>query len=324
MNLNNATAESLLAELVDTGECRKWEFKDARALKDNFKLSLARQVSAFANSGGGHIALGVREVVKGEQYETDEVPQLQGTTPMKDWLARMVSTSVSYPLQEFSIHRIPFADDSQKSIFVIEIGDSPSAPHQTDIKDHKIYYWRVEDRTEQAPHFHLELLRNRMTKCVLKISETQFHVKDVIQESSHLFIAVMLRVGIVNHSAHSATSWGVQFKPLTPRSEWIRFKNDSPFFTTFSVHGSQPLLLPEETTSLVEQFHIRIPFYADFYDTQVECHRAFNSIALCMKPISQNCVGKEVYFPPQNHIESALLQSSFFSDIDSRLKRKQR
>lgn len=258
MDFSEMTVEALLDRLVETGECRTWEFKSVASLKDNFHSKLARQVSAFANSLGGHIVIGVKEVVKGVKYEPEVVPSVQGKTPTQDWLARMVSTSVSYPLQEFKIHRIPFENNAEEAIFVIEVGDSPTAPHQTNVNDEKVYYWRYQSRTEHAPHIHLELLRNRVTKAIIEVVAVRHSLLEPEEKDDHVLVHFQLYVFVRNISGHSTTDWGVHIKTELPDAPW---STKTGGFSRGGAchHAEQRVLLPDERSKVV----IPVTLYLD-------------------------------------------------------------
>src|SRR5262249_45821219 len=131
-----------------------------------------------------------------------------GRQPMKDFLATIVEQSVEYPIRHFRVHRIPFSNDREQSLFVVAIDDSPAAPHQA--KDERVYYYRIDGHSKPAPHFHIELLRNRLTRTVLEIKEIGYRVQSVDREAGQLH--VNLNVVVENVSLQSATTWGVHVK----------------------------------------------------------------------------------------------------------------
>lgn len=176
MDFSAYTPETLLEYLETTGENRRWEFKGRRALSENFQQVIAPEVSAFANSGGGNIVLGISEISKDEKvegqskkrrvysYSIDGWDDSKGHQKMMDYLNGVVSTCVNPHLQEFSVHRIAPETSTKEPIFVIDIGNSVFAPHQTNVNDQFRYYYRTGDKSKEAPHFYLEALRNRITK----------------------------------------------------------------------------------------------------------------------------------------------------------------
>lgn len=150
------------AEILDLplGEHDYFERKSG-ALIDNsdFVQDLAKALSAFANSGGGHIILGVKD-----NGEIDGVPLIKkGRVKTRDWLEQKIPDLLNYPLQNFRVHEVESASPTtipkDKVVIVIDVGDSDLAPHQCD--HNKVYYYRAGGRSEPAPHFYLQVLSRR-------------------------------------------------------------------------------------------------------------------------------------------------------------------
>ncbi|MCC7337859.1 MAG: ATP-binding protein [Pirellulaceae bacterium] len=161
-----------LLQLLPPDEDDRWEFKSAEILKNKgeLKAELGKQVSAFADSGGGYIAFGISD-----SRLVEPCDQQVGRQSMSDYLSVLVEQSVEYPIRDFRIHRVPVAADTTQSVYVLEIKDSPAAPHQAKIE--KTYYYRIDGHSKPAPHFHLELLRNRHTKSVLEINRIEYSIR---------------------------------------------------------------------------------------------------------------------------------------------------
>ena len=67
-----------------------------------FQEDLAKALSAFSNSGGGHLLLGVRD-----DGTFDGVPSpFRGRTPTREWLEQIVPNLLSYPLEDFRVHEV--------------------------------------------------------------------------------------------------------------------------------------------------------------------------------------------------------------------------
>jgi hypothetical protein len=145
---------------LPTDEQNYFERKSGAILKDSdCREKLAKAISAFANSGGGHLIIGVQN-----DGSIDGVPAIRkGRTSTKDWLEQTIPNLVSYPLQNFSVHEVipedPSAIPKDKVVIVIDIGDSMEAPHQSSIT--QVYFCRMGGRSEPALHHYLEMLRGR-------------------------------------------------------------------------------------------------------------------------------------------------------------------
>lgn len=129
--------------------------------RNNLLDTLAKAASAFANSGGGHLILGVTDA-----GVADGVPRiLSGRTTTRDWLEQRLPQMLDYRLGDFRVHVVIPAAASRipqdREVLVIDFGDSALAPHQS-TRDHT-YYYRSAGRSLPAPHFYLELLRQRLT-----------------------------------------------------------------------------------------------------------------------------------------------------------------
>lgn len=148
---------------LPSGELDYFDRKSGAILNEtDFLKNLAKALSAFANSGGGHLVLGIKD-----DGTLDGVPKIhKGRTSTKDWLEQVIPGLLSYPLQDFRVHEIepatPTTIPGGQVVIVIDVGDSQLAPHQS-VKNHH-YYYRAGGRSETAPHFFLELLWSRQNR----------------------------------------------------------------------------------------------------------------------------------------------------------------
>jgi len=142
------------------GELDYFDRKGGAFLTDpDFLKKLAKALSAFANSGGGHLLLGVRN-----NGTIDGVPNIyKGRTSTREWLEQVIPMLLSYPLQDFRVHEVipstaTFIPNGNV-VIVIDVGDSMLAPHQDTFS--KIYYHRSGGHSVPDPHLYLEILRGR-------------------------------------------------------------------------------------------------------------------------------------------------------------------
>jgi Putative DNA-binding domain len=150
------------------GEQDFWDRKSGKGIENTksnpkelakFKTELAKDLSAFANSGGGHLIFGIRD-----NGSIDGVDEFYSTSERtREWLEKMVSTLIVYPLKDFRVHEVSLSSLTKlpegKTIIVIDIGDSKLAPHQS--FDSKIYYHRVGSHSKPAGHHYISLLFGR-------------------------------------------------------------------------------------------------------------------------------------------------------------------
>lgn len=192
------------------GEHDYFERKSGDLIEQTFfrdKMSIA--VSALANSGGGHILLGVRD-----DGTFDGVPPTRKNTPTREFLEQIIPNLVDYPLATFRVHEVIPSEETEipqgKIIIVIDIGDSPHAPHQT--KHNKTYYYRPGGKSEPAPHFFLEALRNRAIAPVLEAHPLGVQTLLAHTHDDGLFLQLQVVFEVANKGKNIANRWGVFFE----------------------------------------------------------------------------------------------------------------
>lgn len=150
-------------EVLDlpTGELEYFERKSGTLFSNeaNLRHTLGKALSAFANSGGGNIVLGVNN-----DGSIDGVGEFhKGRQRTREWLERIIPHLVAVPLQDFRVHEVEPDHPSQiprdHVLIVIDVGDSILAPHQDVETRH--YFHRVGSNSQPAPHHVLERLRDR-------------------------------------------------------------------------------------------------------------------------------------------------------------------
>ena len=149
---------------VPAGEHDWVEFKDARKLdlslsgvkEDNVRNELSKQISAFANTGGGTIVYGVSDALPGATRTVDNNGgvSLLIKNGIKEWLEDIIPQLVDFPLARFNIYVVvgdaPTSGIAAgKGLILVEIPESESAPHQAN--DNR-YYARVGGKSRPIPH----------------------------------------------------------------------------------------------------------------------------------------------------------------------------
>ncbi len=301
MDFDKITTDEL-ETLFPPNENDNWEFKDAAYLlkdkRQELSKELATQASAFANTGGGFLVLGYADKSKTPQPCEEQV----GNEPMQDWLSKRIHQSVEYPLQAFRVHRIPITADPSKAVFVIVFEDSPHAPHQSKVD--KKYYWRIGSSSEPAPHFHLELLRNRLTRTVLQIERvrfegypTEFKVSLTPRDPEstvYSVIRVDLHVEVQNTSMSASHSWGVYYTPHD-MGNWCHVTTRVFLFSGGCERPSSGTLLPGEAAYVTLPIYCRIVTNAP-NDHEQEIIEAFSDLSLTLRPVSHDHIGESVHW----------------------------
>lgn len=121
---------------------------------------LAKQVSAFANTGGGRIFYGVTD--DGRVDNGGIATSVKGKT--KQWLEDVVRAQTEFEILGYNVYEVlPLQNGTSitagKALYIVDIPDSDRAPHQSR-RDFK-YYIRVASKSLPAPHRILEDIRNR-------------------------------------------------------------------------------------------------------------------------------------------------------------------
>ncbi len=139
------------------------EFKGARSLDfsipnvkiDNVIDELSKQLSAFANSGGGTIVYGIKDSPSiPREIDNGGVSLNLKNRSTKEWLEDIIPNIVEYLLTDFNLYVIIKSNISSKitedkGIILISISDSDKAPHQA--RDKK-YYARVGGKSRPIGH----------------------------------------------------------------------------------------------------------------------------------------------------------------------------
>jgi len=290
IDFKNMTSDGLL-EIIPSTETKDWEFKDALVFdKANFKAfkntKLGKIVSSFANSGGGFLLLGKRD----DEERFDPVPMHQGRTTMEDHLSLVISQAVTPHYRDFSIFRVPIAG-TEESVLVVQFADSPAAPHQS-VADTN-YFYRLPGHSVPAPHFHLELLRSRFTRSVVKVTDIRFHCQTIEVKEGLAHLNFVLYVTVENTSLQSATAWGVHIKTAKTDYRWEAVKLRQALNDGVCVRGEQTTLLPSEKA--VVPIHVRGKEQLKFRTAMAFCDLA-DAFDVFLRPLSHDFVGEEIPF----------------------------
>lgn len=316
MNLDSMTTDELKTHFPQD-EDNKWEFKSADLLtkdqrNNQLRTVLGKQISAFANSGGGYLVFGVEDGTR----KLEPCDQSVGGQSMKDFLSNKVSTAVDKPIGGFHIHRIPFTNAPTQAIYVISIPDSLSAPHQSNAD--RIYYWRLPGKSEAAPHFHLELLRNRSSKSILEIENVTWSLDmpewhGISASATTSRFELQIYVNVKNTTLFKAQGWGILVQSLTDQvGNWKHHTKGIAIQKRACWRGHSEILLPDETgfahAVLSSTFSSRVG--NDGHDKllveQVECL----NLSIC--PVSHDHIGQAINLVASPFLENQFLDRGAF------------
>jgi hypothetical protein len=155
---------------LPVGENDSFERKGTRSLdltitgvKEGDVLDeLGKQLSAFANTGGGTLLYGLNNAGAVDQGGVSRI--VKGRQSTREWLEDIIPVLTDPEVVGCNVHEIMPTDASSliaadKSLFVVEVPNSDRAPHQSK-RDFK-YYVRLGGKSRPASHRLIEDIRNR-------------------------------------------------------------------------------------------------------------------------------------------------------------------
>jgi len=170
------------------GENDTFERKGSRLLdltipgvtQDDVLNELGKQLSAFANTGGGRIFYGVADDGTVDGGGVTRV--IRGRQAGKDWLETVAPGIVDYEIVGVNVYEVlPKAAGSLiapgKALYIVDIPDSVRAPHQSK-RDSK-YYVRLGGQSQPASHKLIEDIRNRRTHPLLELASARLQILDL-------------------------------------------------------------------------------------------------------------------------------------------------
>jgi hypothetical protein len=182
-----------------------------------FRSALARHASAFANSGGGSLILGMTDQA---QFDGIEPMRSKGGST-REWIEQVLPHLLNYPLRDFRVHTvIPSVEASLipkgREVIVIDVGDSSLAPHQA--ADTGTYYYRVGGHSKPATHFYLETLRSRLTAPALEVWLKSVQKVSAYRKQGKVFLVLAIVAGVRNVGRVAAFKWAVSMDSFDGRA----------------------------------------------------------------------------------------------------------
>ncbi len=133
------------------------DYKKSIGNPDKAKNVLAKDISSFANSGGGFLIIGIDD-----NLEILGVDRIVNNKSIDEWINQVVSSNIE-PNVFYLDPKLVEIPKSEKVIVVIEIPESTKKPHI--VKELYNYFIRINDSSKKANHSQVrdmfEFSRNR-------------------------------------------------------------------------------------------------------------------------------------------------------------------
>ena len=240
------------------------DYKSSGALskEDKKKIEITKDVSSFANSDGGVIIYGILE----QDHKPREISYIDGREYTKEWLENCIQ-SIQPKIEDLQIIPIRFGDIS-KSVYIVKIPKSDSAPHMA--KDNR-YYRRYNFKSVPMEDYEVKDTYNRFFAPNLDIDNCAFYVESETKD----VVVYNLRAAIVNKGNRVCNLYklnfylnnlydcNVEFEQLNSKYSYTfleknRFK--------FSVPSSEPIF-PKEQLDLGDiRFRVKKTCNFAFYE----------------------------------------------------------
>lgn len=120
------------------------DFKGEFGNLDKAKKELSKDVSAFANTGGGFLIIGVDK-----NYKITGIDNIIQNKAIDEWLNQILSSNIEPPVFYFD-PKVIHIPDSDKVIVVLQIPESTKKPHI--VTEWNNYHIRINDSSKSANH----------------------------------------------------------------------------------------------------------------------------------------------------------------------------
>lgn len=148
------------------------EFKESGSLhnSDGKKKELAKDISSFANSDGGIIVFGIKEV----NHVASSLSFIDGTVYTKEWLENVIDSGIYRKIPDVRIYPVRIDNDLKKTLYVVKIPASWDAPHMS--RD-KRYYKRYNFKSVHMEEYEIRALFHRNEETKLDLNGLQVGLK---------------------------------------------------------------------------------------------------------------------------------------------------
>jgi Putative DNA-binding domain len=170
-NQAQSWSEELLLALVGQSESSRLEFKSGRLFdqdRDKWVETLSTEVSAFANSEGGTLVLGMAERKEGKTPVAAGLDGINAAAVPMPWLQQVLESNVSPYLTGLRLKAVPLSGDLVGRVCIVVTVPAGTTAYQA--KDRR-YYGRSEFQVQPLPdhEVRLRMQRGRMAAGTLEV-----------------------------------------------------------------------------------------------------------------------------------------------------------
>ena len=146
----------------ETEESIHLDFKESHALdkSDGKKKDISKDVASFANSDGGIIIYGIKEL----NHKAHSLSYIDGNIFTKEWLEQSINSTIQRRISDIAIFPIRHDNKIEQTIYVVKIPKSLDAPHLS--KD-KRFYKRFNFESVPMEEYEIRQLYGRKTRSKL-------------------------------------------------------------------------------------------------------------------------------------------------------------
>ena len=248
----------VLDEIANAAECENFERHVAAALTDG--ETLAKDICAFANAGGGILAYGLNDAGGLDAGISDSI----GNQSVASWVAALIPKLHHPPIENCQVQFVPISNLGQgRGILAIHVPLSDRRPHWSIHGPREVPYLRVGVHSAAMRLQTLFDLSSRGSAPFGEIGELGTRLTSAMAAAGEVAIAIALKIRVA--SGPMCKDWGVELILSTPVSEADRFvplSQKSPGFDLEQGHllsfiRGEELLFPGKWTRIGRDLVLR-------------------------------------------------------------------
>ena len=150
------------------------DYKGLITGSEHDKKELAKDVSAFANSQGGLLLIGVDEKSGKPVHPPTGINRMLGAQKVEEWVDQVVVSNIA-PRVPVTMNVIDHADDAAKCLVAVQVPISPRAPHmvtvQGDNRYYRRYFTRHQYHSQPAEEYEVRELFHRSSRMRAEVQD---------------------------------------------------------------------------------------------------------------------------------------------------------